>query len=166
MDFSNLKPLNIDEFRARNSKTLYRSICVPSSTQSYSLCIEFMKRWFLSKFPENTFKSIYVEGKNIYDDYRTLDKTALLKRDKPALTITPDLNWDFNNENIDTYPYGMDLYTQTGRFKQSFFSYPQNNSYLGIGMETILMNFNYKIKLETRAQQLDMYKFIKLACRV
>ena len=166
MDFSNLKPLNIDEFRARNSKTLYRSICVPSSTQSYSLCIEFMKRWFLSKFPENTFKSIYVEGKNIYDDYRTLDKTALLKRDKPALTITPDLNWDFNNENIDTYPYGMDLYTQTGRLKQSFFSYPQNNSYLGIGMETILMNFNYKIKLETRAQQLDMYKFIKLACRV
>ena len=70
MDFSNLKPLNIDEFRARNSKTLYRSICVPSSTQSYSLCIEFMKRWFLSKFPENTFKSIYVEGKNIYDDYK------------------------------------------------------------------------------------------------
>lgn len=166
MDFSNLRPLNMDSFRNRNSKTLYRSICVPSTTQSYSLCVEFMKRWFLSKFPQDTFKSIYVEGKNIYDDFRSLDRTALLKRQKPALTITPSISWDFNNENVDTYPYGMDLYVQTGRFKESFFSYPPNNSYMGIGMETILMPFNFRIKLETRAQQLDMYKFIKMACRV
>ena len=166
MNFSNLKPLDMESFRNRNSKTLYRSICVPSTTQAYSLCVEFMKRWFLSKFPQDTFKSIYVEGKNIYDDFRSLDKTALLKRQKPALTITPSISWDFNNENVDSYPYGMDLYVQTGRFKESFFSYPPNNSYMGIGMETILMPFNFRIKLETRAQQLDMYKFIKMACRV
>lgn len=166
MDFSNLKPLDMDAFKTRNSKTLYRSICVPSTTQAYSLCVEFMKRWFLSKFPQDTFKSVYVEGKNIYDDFRSLDKTALLKRQKPALTITPSISWDFNNENVDSYPYGMDLYVQTGKFKESFFSYPPNNSYMGIGMETILMPFNFRIKLETRAQQLDMYKFIKMACRV
>ena len=166
MDMSNLKPLDINEFRNSNSKTLYRSICVPSTVQSYSLCIEFMKKWFLSKFDKDTFKSIYVEGKNIYDDFRTLDKTALLKRQKPALTITPSISWDFTNESIDSYPYGMDLYVQTGRFKESFFSYAPNNSYMGIGMETILMPFNFRVKLETRAQQLDMYKFIKMACRV
>ena len=166
MDFSNLKPLDMNAFKNRNSKTLYRSICVPSTTQAYSLCVEFMKRWFLSKFPQDTFKSVYVEGKNIYDDFRSLDTTALLKRQKPALTITPSISWDFNNENVDSYPYGMDLYVQTGKFKESFFSYPPNNSYMGIGMETILMPFNFRIKLETRAQQLDMYKFIKMACRV
>ena len=166
MDMTNLKPLDIDAFKSRHSKTLYRSICVPSTTQAYSLCVEFMKRWFLNKFPEGTFKSIYVEGKNIYDDFRTLDKTALLKRQKPALTITPDIDWEFTNENIDTYPYGMDLYVQTGKFKDSFFSYHPNHSYMGIGMETILMPFTFKIKVETRAQQLDMYKFIKMACRV
>lgn len=166
MDFSNLKPLDMEAFKTRNSKTLYRSICVPSTTQAYSLCVEFMKRWFLSKFPQDTFKSVYVEGKNIYDDFRSLDKTTLLKRQKPALTITPSISWDFNNENVDSYPYGMELYVQTGKFKESFFSYPPNNSYMGIGMETILMPFNFRIKLETRAQQLDMYKFIKMACRV
>ena len=166
MNFGNLKPLDMDAFRNRNSKTLYRSICVPSTTQAYSLCVEFMKRWFLSKFPQDTFKSVYVEGKNIYDDFRSLDKTALLKRQKPALTITPSISWDFNNDNVDSYPYGMDLYVQTGKFKESFFSYTPNNSYMGIGMETILMPFNFRIKLETRAQQLDMYKFIKMACRV
>lgn len=166
MDMTNLKPLDINAFNARHSKTLYRSICVPSTSQSYSLCIEFMRRWFLSKFPHGTFKSVYVEGKYIFDDFRTLDRTAMLKRPTPSLTITPSINWDFNNENIDSYPYGMDLYVQTGKFKESFFSYAPNNSYMGIGMETILMPFNFRIKLETRAQQLDMYKFIKLACRV
>ena len=60
----------------------------------------------------------------------------------------------------------MDLYAQTGRFKESFFSCHDTNSHLGIGMETLMMGFNFRIRLETRAQQLDMYKLIKLACRV
>lgn len=166
MDMSNLKPIDINEFKRQHSKTLYRSICVPSAVQSYSLCVEYMKNWFLSKFPQDTFKSIYVDGKNIYDDFRSLSRLELLKRQKPALTITPSISWDFTNENIDSYPYGMDLYTQTGRFKESFFKAPSNSSYMGIGMETLLMNFNFRLKVETRAQQLDIFKFIKLACRI
>lgn len=166
MDINNLSSISIDSIRNRHSKTLYRSICVPSATQSYSLCVEYIKKWFLSKFEENTFKSIYVEGKNIYDDFRSLSKMELLKRKKPSLAITPSVDWSFTNDNIDLYPYGMDLYTQTGRFKHSFFSSPKTDSYMGIGMETLLMNCNFRIRLETRSQQLDMYKFIKLACRV
>lgn len=166
MDINNLTPISIEDIEKMHSKTLYRSICVPSTTQAYSLCIEFMKKWFLSKFPKDTFKSVYVEGKNIYDDFRSLSKIELLKRPKPSLIIAPSIDWEFNNENIDSYPYGMELYTQTGRFKNSFFSCPDTNSYMGIGMETLLMRFGFRIKLETRSQQLDMYKFIKMACRV
>ena len=166
MDLEKFTPISIDEFRKQHSKSLYRSICVPSTVQSYSLCIEYMKRWFLSKFSPDTFKSIYIEGKNIYDDFRSLTKLELLKRQKPALTITPSIDLSFTNDNIDSYPYGMDLYVQTGKFKNSFFSCPSTNSYMGIGLETLLMQFNFRIKLETKAQQLDMYKFIKLACRV
>ena len=166
MDMSNLKPIDMNAFNQQHSKTLYRSICVPSTVQAYSLCIEYVKNWFLSKFPQDTFKSIYVDGKNIYDDFRSLSKLDLLKRQKPALTITPSISWDFDNESVDSYPYGMDLYTQTGRFKNSFFSAPSNSSYMGIGMETMLMRFNFRLKVETRAQQLDMFKFIKMACRI
>jgi len=166
MDMSNLKPIDINTFRQQHSKTLYRSICVPSTVQAYSLCIEYMKKWFLSKFPKDTFKSIYIDGKNIYDDFRSLSKLELLKRQKPALTITPSISWDFDNESIDSYPYGMDLYVQTGKFKNSFFNAPSNSSYMGIGMETMLMRFNFRLKVETRAQQLDIFKFIKLACRI
>lgn len=166
MDMNNFHVMDIDTIRNEHSKTLYRSICVPSAVQSYSLCIEFMKSWFLSKFGKDVFKTVYVDGKNIFDEYRKLSKLELVKKQKPALAIVPTITWDFNNENIDTYPYGMDLYTQTGRFKESFFSCPETNSYLGIGLETILMPFTFRIRLETRAQQIDMYKYIKMACRV
>lgn len=166
MDISKMSTLSIDDFNKIHSKTLYRSICVPSTTQSYSLCIEYIKHWFISKFTKDYFKSIYIDGKNIYDDFRTVSKLELLKRTKPSLIITPTLNWDFNNENIDSYPYGMELYTQTGKFKESFFKCHSTKSYMGIGLETMLMSFNFKIKVETRAQQLDLYKFIKMACRV
>lgn len=159
-------PISIEEISAKHSKTLNRSICVPSNVHSYSLCIEYIKKWLLSKFPKDTFKSIYVEGKNIFDDFKSLNKLDLLKRQKPSLVITPNIEWDFNNDNIDSYPYGLDLYTRTSRFKESFFTCPETESYLGIGLMTLLMPFNFRIKLETRAQQIDMYNFIRLACRV
>ena len=166
MDMSNFHVIDSNEFKNAHSKTLYRSICVPSMVQSYSLCIEYIKNWFLSKFGENVFKTVYIDGKNIFDEYRKLSKLEIVKKQKPALAIVPSINWDFNNDNIDSYPYGLELYTQTGRFKDSFFSCPETNSYLGIGLELILMPFTFHIKLETRAQQLDMYKYIKMACRV
>lgn len=166
INYGELKTLSVDAFDKRHSKTLYRSICVPSVTQSYSLCIEFMKKWFLSKFNDDTFKSIYVDGKNIYDDFRTMTREEMIKRPKPALTISPTISWDFTNENIDSYPYGLQMYSQAGEFKKSFFSCSETNSYLGIGLETLLMNFVFRFKVETRAQQLDLYKFTRLACRV
>lgn len=166
MDFSKLTSITSEDIRKINSKTLYRSICVPSTTQSYSLCVEYMKSWFLSKFEDNTFKSIYVEGKNIFDDTRKLTREAMLKRPKPSLSIVPTIDWDFTNDNLDLYPYGMDLYTQTGRFKNSFFQCHETHSYMGIGLETILMPFTFKVRVETRAQQIDLFKYMKMACRV
>lgn len=166
MDFENLKSISPEDIKKQHSKTLYRSICVPSTVQAYSLCVEFMKKWFLSKFAPDSFKSIYIEGKNIYDDFRSLSRMELLKKPKPALAIVPSINWEFNNENIDSYPFGMELYTQTGKFKESFFKCPESKSYLGIGMETLLMPFVFRVRVETRAQQLDLFKFMKMACRV
>ena len=46
----NLQPLDIRKLKQKHSKILNRSICMPSMTQAYSLCIQYMKQWFLSKF--------------------------------------------------------------------------------------------------------------------
>ncbi len=165
-DINKTIPITIDEIQKKHSKELYRSICVPSMVQSYSLCIEFMRDWFLSKFPPDLFKNVFIDEKNIYDDFRKFGKAELLKKQKPMLKITPKLSWDFNNENIDSYPYGLDLYTRTGRFKNSFFSDVKSESYMGIGMETMFATFEFRVRVETRAQQMDLYKYIQLACRV
>jgi hypothetical protein len=76
------------------------------------------------------------------------------------------MDWSFDNDKLDAYPYGISLYTPLGRFKDSFFKDAQRQMYLGIGFETQLINFTFRVKLETRAQELDFFKYAKLACRV
>lgn len=149
-----------------HSKELNRSLCVPSLSDSYSACIAYMKEWVLSKFLPNTFKTVYIDGKHVYDDYANLPNSDILKRPLPALTITPSIDWDFNNENIDSYPYGLTLYTTNGKFKDSFFKDAGTDTYMGIRFETIFMPFTFRFRVESRAQQIDMYNHIKTACRV
>lgn len=160
-------PFDVRSFgKPKHSKTLHQNLSIPSTAQSYSLCIEYAKRWFLGLFEKHPFKSIYVDGKNVFDDYRRLASVELLKREKPALAIMPSFDWSFNNDNVDLYQFGTKLYRSAGNYQNSFYRDPNHASYLGIMMETLFMEFTFRIRLETRAQQLDMYNYLKLAGRV
>jgi len=162
-------PFDINSFnkrKSKHSKTLYRSITIPSIANGYAQAIMFAKEWFLSKFSEDYFKSVYVEGGYAFEEMRTLGMNEQIVKNKPALSITPTYNFEFDNDKIDMYQYGIDLYQPLGPSKDSFFKDDFNDVYLGMAMETMLFNFNYKMKVETRAQQLDLYKYVQLACRV
>lgn len=166
---NDLIPFDISSFGKKDpehSKTLHRNLCIPSTAQSYSLCVEYMKRWFISLFDKNPFKSVYVDGKNLYDDWRRMSSIELLKRKRPALAIVPAIDWTFNNENVDLYQFGTKLYQTRGLFKNSFYQDPAHNSYLGMIMETLFLNVTFRVRVETRAQQMDMFKYIQLAARV
>ena len=58
---------------------LVKNISVPSEIHGYSLGVEFMRDWFLEKFPKNYFKTIYINGKHIMDDFRRFNKEKLLR---------------------------------------------------------------------------------------
>lgn len=162
-----LTPFDVKSFgKPRHRRTLHQNLCIPSTAQSYSLCIEYMKRWFISLFDHNPFQSVYVDGKNIFDDYRRLTAVELLKRKRPALAIVPSFDWTFNNDNVDMYQFGTKLYQTRGLYQNSFYKDEEHNSFLGIMMETIFMEFTFRIRLETRAQQLDMFKYLQLAGRI
>ena len=162
-----LTPFDVRSFgKPKHRRTLHQNLCIPSTAQSYSLCIEYMKRWFLSLFEKNPFQSVYVDGKNIFDDYRRLSRVELLRRKRPALAIIPSFDWSFDNEHVDMYQFGTKLYQARGLYQNAFYKDSDHNSYLGIAMETIFMEFSYRIRLETRAQQLDMFKYLQLAGRV
>ena len=41
---------------------LYKAMQLPSYVHGYSLAIEYMRDWFLKKFPKNYFNSVYING--------------------------------------------------------------------------------------------------------
>lgn len=154
------------EFRPKHRNKLNRSICLPSNIQAYNMATQFVKHWFISKFDPDTFKTVYIDGKNAFDELRRVSKVELIKRPKPSLAIVPSIDWNFNNENIDMYQFGLNTYQARGLYRDSFFKDPERNMYLGISMQTLMINFGIRCRVETRPQQLDMYKFIQLAHRV
>jgi hypothetical protein len=147
---------------------LLANLSVPSTVHGYSLGIEYIKNWFLSKFRKDFFKpeSIYINGKHVFDDFRRFDNTKQLKRLKPNLVITPDIQLDFDGERVDLYTGGLDLFLKRSRWQNSFIRDSDKKLYLGFNLQQMTLNFNFRIRVSTRAQQLDIYRFMELAFRI
>lgn len=156
----------IDNYQVRHKRNLNTSLVVASTVNAYSIGVQYVREWFLSKFPSDFFKSINVEGRNTFYDFRKISRTELLKRLKPALSISPQLQFDYNREFIDSYPFGANMFAKTCNHEESFFRDYDNNLFLGLVPELMLIEFNFKIKLSTRAQQIDLYKFMELNMRI
>ena len=144
-------------------RMLLTSVMLPSQYNAYSICVEYAKYWFLEKFPPNFFNSVYIDGSKTFDQFRAFSTiNEQLKRTNPLLAITPSINMEYNRDFIDT---NMSLGGHLRRTKMEgvFFSDYTNgrNCHLAIQFKTILMNFAYKMRLDTKAQQIDMYEFIR-----
>ena len=65
---------------------LYKSLVCPSYVHGYSLAIEYMKKWFLSKFDKKYFKFVHINGKHVLDDWKHFNNYNIV-REKPMLAI-------------------------------------------------------------------------------
>lgn len=150
-----------------NVKQLYSSISIPSTVHSYSIAVEYMKEWFISKFNKDYFKTVHIEGKHVFDDFRANpDITSNLKKLKPSVAIIPQLEFEFNRDGLDLYQFGLKTYSRRSKLESSFFKDKDRNMYLGVSLEQLQMNFNYRMRLSSRAQQVDLYKYIQMAFRI
>lgn len=150
-----------------NVKQLYSSISIPSTVHSYSIAVEYMKQWFMDKFNKDYFKTVHIEGKHVFDDFRANpDITSNLKKLKPSVAIIPQLEFEYNRDTLDLYQFGLKTYSRRSKLESSFFKDKEKNMYLGVSLEQLQMNFNYRIRVSSRAQQVDLYKYIQMACRV
>ncbi len=157
----------IDNYIVSEDKMdLNTSLVVPSTVNAYSIGVQYAREWFISKFPSDFFKSINIEGRNIFYDFRKMSKEQMLKRLKPALSITPQLQLDHTRDFVDSYPFGAKMFARSCNFNDSFFRDYENNLFIGLVPELMLIDFTFRVKLYTKAQQIDLYKFMQLNMRI
>ena len=160
-----LRPMKPSDVYKKYTKRYMRSdVILPSEHHAYSVCVEFAKEWFLSKFPEHFFKSVYVDGTHSFDEFRKFsDIDQKLRRTNPLLAIVPVIDHEHNRSWVDSNPE-MPMALRRTRIEGSFLNDIRDNRglHLQLQFKTILMKFTYKLRLDTRAQQLDMMQFIKL----
>ena len=144
---------------------LYRSLAVPSYVHGYGLCIEYYKRWFEAKFSHDFFRGgIYIDGKHVLDEYKTFQETPV-KRENPRARIIPTLDSDYDRDGVDTYLASPQVYLRRSTFQDSFFKDYERHMFLGLQMKAMKMTFNTKVRVNTRAEQLDLWNFMQLNFR-
>lgn len=146
-------------------KKLRTNLIIPSSNQAYSMCIEYMSKWFYSKFPNKFFRHKYLEASNVIDQLRSTVTRNLINDPKPVSAITAELDMNFNRENLDLHNLGLNLYSNHCSYKDAFFRDKQKHLFISLCSELLLMNFTFKIKVDTRGLQIDVAKMCQMAFR-
>ena len=148
-------------------KKLYGNLAVPSHVHGYSLAIQYMTHWFESKFDKNFFKGgIYIDGKHVLDDYKRFSTKNIVKGVNPRARIEPTIQLDYDREFIDNYQGPPSIYFKKSPYNESFFKDYDRDMFLGLNMRALRMDFNIKVRVNTKSQQLDIANKMELAFRV
>lgn len=162
-----LREIKIENITRENQ--LNRNITIAPMHQSYALSIEYMKHWFLNKFSDDFFSFIHLDGSHVFGEITKLSKETIMSHqsnDKATLTIVPTIDDDYNRDRLDMNLFGIDQFINTTKIDKAFIQDKVNNKYLMMKMDMLLMNFTFKVNVPSRAMQLDIFKYMKLAYRV
>lgn len=154
--------VNIDRFRP----TLKCDLFIPSYIHSLSVATEFVYSYVLNRFPQDFFETIFVVGAHPFEDFRRLNRGDLAKRENPSVAISYSLSYDFNDNNLDYNLLSTNKYLKKSAWQRSFFKCPQKGLYLGFDLEAMLINYNFKIRVNSRAKQLDLYNRMRKVFRI
>lgn len=169
--FRMLVKLDMTNFgKKKELKDLHGSLAIPSASHGYSLCIEFAKNWFLEKIHPSYFHdNIYIDGRYALEEFkRYKDIESQVKKKNPALAIIPNIDVNYNREFVDFTPnmVGIDSYITRSRLETPFFEDYDRSIKLFMSMKAIQIAFTYKIRVSTRAEQLDLRDFMSIAYKV
>ena len=145
---------------------LNKYISIPSSVHGYSLATEYMKHWIVDSYPKDFWKTVHIGGKHIFSDYREMKKIHQ-QVEKPAVAVSPAINTDYNRENVDLIQGGLNIYTRRSPYYDDrFFSDKEANLHIGIMFKELEMPFNIKMRVKSKAQQLDLLEYTRINCRI
>lgn len=150
-------------------KNLHGNLALPSYVHGYSLAIEYMYNWFRSKFPKDFFRGgIYIDGKNVLDDYSRLNDynmKNIVKGQNPRARMAPVVEYDYDRDGIDLYTAPPEIYLKRSSFQDAFFKDYDRDMFLGFVPRGLRMNVGYKVRLNSRSQQLDTFNKMELDFR-
>lgn len=164
----NYKPTERDSYIETFTPKLYNSICVPSSIHSYSLAIEYMKNWYLNRIPKY-YKSTYINGSHLSIEYAAFNADIQKKKkEKPMLAIMPEMDMEYDRETLDNYylPTDMMLFGHNAHCNNIFIRDYENNIGLGVGFEQMAINFTFRSRVSTQAQQYDLRKQLNMSLQI
>ena len=150
-------------------RNLRSTLAMPSYVNSYSLAIEYMYNWFKAGFDKDFFRGgIYIDGKNVLDDYKRLNEYAMrniVKGENPRARIEPSVQYDYDRDGVDLYQAPPEIYLKRSNFQQAFFKDFDRNLFFGFALREMRMDFNFKVRVNTKSQQLDTYNRMELYFR-
>lgn len=153
----------------KKEEMLNKFITVAPLHHNYALCIEYIKNWFFEKFSKDFFGYSFVDGSNVFAEYNKLTKDRIIKHtknDEAEVIITPSIDESYDRENLDLNLFGIEQFINKTKIDKAFFQDPCHKKYILMKMDMILMNFSFKVRVPTRAMQLDTFKYMKLAFRI
>lgn len=140
---------------------------VPSYVHGYSLGVEFIRNWFLSPFTSgrynNFFKTVHISEKNMLDEFKIYDIGDYAKREAPAVTFFPRTDMAFDYDKVDAYYGSLSEYIRRSSTQNAFFRDVEKSLFIGVEFELMKLPVSIRVRVNSRAQQLDLYKFIGLA---
>ena len=165
--FADQKDRNFVSLKSNNfDPVLYTNMYTPSEAHAFNLAIEYMKdKFFKTKFPKDYFKAEWVNTAHTMKDYANFSKMNV-KRERPYFVVIPSVDYDYDRENIDMYNAGADVFLKRSNWQRSFFKDFKNNVFLGMQMRLLRMPFTFKIRLNTRSEQLDLFRRMELLFRI
>ena len=146
-------PIHINNGYSKNLKT---NLLTPSKNHSYSVCIEFLKEWFLRKFPDDFFKQTYIDMEHILHQRMNYKTRQLLTTNRPALAIKASLDHSYNRELLDQYNYGDSVFSSMARNKDVFFKDSKYSIGIALTMEMLLLNVSFKMLFNEQGIQQDV----------
>lgn len=154
----------------KKQEMLNKFLTVAPLHHNYALCIQYIRQWFLEKFNKDFFAYVHLDGSHVFGEMTRLSKDQIVlhaNNDKGEVIILPQIDEAYDREHIDMNYFGIDQYIDTTlKTDKAFMQDPINKKYLLMKMDMILMNFTFRIKMPSRATQLDLFKFMKLAFRI
>ena len=155
-------------FTHKNRNYLKSDIITASLSTSYSHCVELVRAWFLSKFDPDFFDYVYIEGSNVLKESLKPKESQLIHKrtNRASLIINPQIDEEFTNDGRDAQMAGTDLYLNYTSSLAPFLKDVKNNRCISLEMELLSMTFNFRIKVHSRAQQLDLYQYMRKAFRI